>query len=103
MSFRQEFPPKPISSTLNVTFDFTSDLASGGTISTKVVTATVYSGADAAPSGIISGAATSSGNVVTQLLTGGTLGVVYQLLCTITTSNGQTLVKAGYLAVVPNL
>jgi hypothetical protein len=37
------------------------------------------------------------------LLTGGTLGVVYQLLCTITTSNGQTLVKAGYLAVVPNL
>lgn len=100
---RQEFPPKYTGSTELVKFDFTSDLASGETISTKSVACTVYSGTDASPSSMVSGSATSSGAIVTQKITGGTVGVVYELLCTITTSLGQTLTKPGFLAVIPDL
>lgn len=81
-------------------FPFT--LAVGETISTKSVAATVYSGTDASPSSLISGSATNNGSVVQQLVVGGTAGVIYYLLCTITTSLGQTLNLCGYLAVIPS-
>jgi len=87
----------------NVTFNFLSSLGASETISTQSVTATVYSGTDASPSSIISGSATASGTVVTQKLTGGVSGVIYQLLCSITTSLSQTLQQSSYLAVVPAL
>lgn len=99
---RQELPPKLAGESPNLTFDFAGRLASGETISTQVVAATVYSGTDANPSAIISGAATASGSVVTQKVTAGTLGVIYELLCTITTSAGQTLQMCGLLAIVPD-
>lgn len=86
-----------------VTFDFTSSMAVTETISTQSVAATVYSGVDANPSAIISGAATASLKVVSQTLTGGVSGVIYQLLCTITTSLGKTLQQSSYLTVVPTL
>jgi hypothetical protein len=97
---REIFPPKPAGSTENRMFDFTSDLAVGETISTQAVAASVYSGTDASPSSIVSGAASASGAVVTQKITGGVLGVIYQLLCTITTSLGQTLQKSAFLTIV---
>lgn len=84
-----------------LTFDFTSELAAGETIGTKSVGATVYSGTDPVPSGIISGSASSSGQKVTQNVSGGVLGVTYMMLCTITTSAGQTLQQAGFLSIVP--
>lgn len=96
-------PPKPVGSTYNQSFDYTSQLAVGETISTQVVTATVWQGTDATPSTIISGSASASGAIVTQSITGGTLGVIYKLLCTITTSTGQTLLLVGYLAVIPDV
>lgn len=96
------FNGKLVGETITLTFDFTSRLASGETISTKSVAATVYSGTDASPSSIISGSATSSGAVVSQVVTAGTAGVLYSLLCTITTSASQTLLMQGFLAVVPN-
>lgn len=99
---RVELPNKIAAEVKNVTFDFTSLLASGETISTQVVTAAVYSGTDAAPSAIISGAASASGSVVTQKITGGTTGVIYELTCTITTSLGETLILVGLLAVIPS-
>ena len=97
---REVFDTKPPTDTKFVYFNFLSNLAVGETISTQVVTATVYSGTDANPSAIISGSATADDPEVLQLVTGGTLGVVYTLLCTITTSLGQTLTQAGYLAIV---
>ena len=100
---RIELPNKIATEVKNLTFDFASLLAASETISTKVVTAAVYSGTDASPSSIISGSATSSGTVVTQLITGGTLGVIYELTCTITTSASQTLVLVGYMAVIPKV
>lgn len=86
-----------------VTFDFSSSLASGETISTQVVAATVYSGTDSNPSAILSGAATVSGKVVSQKLTTSVSGVLYQLVCTITTSAGNTYTQQSYLATVPAL
>ena len=94
---------KPTGVTKNVQIDFTSQLAIGETISTQVVAATVYSGTDASPSAVISGAATASGAVVTQKITAGVVGVIYELLCTITTSASQTLELSAYLAAVPDL
>lgn len=96
-------PSKFLGETLTLPFDFTSTLAVGETISTKSVTATVYSGTDATPAAVISGSATSSGTIVSQKITGGALGVIYELLCQITTSAGQTAQQACYLAVVPDL
>ena len=83
-------------------FDFTSDLAAGETISTKAVTAAVYSGADDAPEDTVSGAATSSGAIVTQkLIAPSSAGNIYEYVCQITTSLGQTLMKIGLMAVIP--
>lgn len=94
---------KRVGETAPVTFDFTGSLAAGETISTQVVAATVYSGTDASPSSIINGAATDSGAVVSQSITAGVAGVIYQLECTITTSLSKTLQQLSYLAVVPDL
>jgi hypothetical protein len=85
-------------------FDFISSLQPGETISTQVVTASVYSGLDPSPASIISGAASvESTTQVWQLITGGVVGVIYKLLCTVTTSLGQTLQQAAFLAVIPDL
>lgn len=100
---RPLFPPKLAGETETVQFDFTSDLAVGETISTQSVAATVYSGTDAAPSGLISGLATASGAVVSQKLIGGVAGVIYQLVCTITTSLSQTLLMQAYMVVESGL
>jgi len=103
MSSRAILDPKLLGETKTITFDFTSSLAIGETISTQTVTASTYSGTDAVPSGVISGAASASGTVVSQKITGGVLGVMYELLCQITTSLGQTLQQSAFLAVVPDL
>lgn len=100
MGSREIFEIKPPTDTKYLYFDFTDDLAAAETISTQVVTATVYSGTDANPSAIISGSASASGAEVSQKVTGGTAGVVYTLLCTVTTSLSQTLTRAAYLAVM---
>ncbi len=88
---------------LNATFDFTSSLGATETISTQACTATVYSGTDPSPGSLIAGAATASGNVVTQKILGGVVGVIYEIACKITTSTGQTLQLVGYLPVLPDL
>jgi len=103
MSSSVSFDPKLSGDTVTVTFDFTSRLAVSETISTQSVTCTVYSGTDASPSSMISGSASASGAIVSQNITAGTVGVMYQLACTITTSASQTLVMTGFLAVVPDV
>lgn len=100
MTSRVSLPPKYAAETISVEFDFSAMLAVGETISTQSCTAAVYSGTDATPSSVISGSATASGAVVTQKLTGGTLGVIYTITCSITTSASQTLALSGYLVIV---
>lgn len=103
MSNQVFLPPKLVGESPILPFDFASRLGVTETISTQVVTATVYSGVDATPSSIISGSATASGTIVSQKVTAGVLGVIYQLACTITTSLGQTLLLTGFLAIVPDV
>ena len=83
-----------------LTFDFANLLATAETISTQSVAATVYTGTDA-PSGVISGSASVVNSIVSQKVTGGTAGNIYNLICTITTSAGQTLKISGLLAILP--
>lgn len=95
------FEGKRAGETRLLAFDFAPLLASGETLSTQSVAATVYTGTDASPSGVISGSATASGSVVSQKVAGGTAGNIYNLICTVTTSTGQTLKIAGLLAILP--
>ena len=85
--------------TVKTVFDFISRLAVGETISSASTSAAVYSGTDAAPSGLVSGSASISGTQVTQALTAGTVGVVYMLTCTALTSASQTLQLQGLISV----
>ena len=96
-------PSKFTGSTKSFLWDFLSDLAVSETLSTATVTISVYSGTDASPGSMISGAASISGSQVSQKLTGGVLGVIYEALCTVTTSLGQTLEQSSFIAVVPDL
>ena len=82
-------------------FDFSSRLAAAETISSASTAATTYSGSDASPSSLIGGSSSVSGGRVTQKVVGGTVGVVYLLVCTAITSTGQTLSLSGYLVVTP--
>ena len=102
MSSRVSIKGKLLGETRFETFDFISQLAAAETISSASVTATVYSGVDASPSGIISGSAAISGTQVKQLLTGGVLGVTYNILCAAVTNTGETLDIGGYLTIVPD-
>ena len=97
------FSPKRQGETVTVEFDFISSLAAGETISAPAVTASVYTGVDASPGAILSGAAAVSGTKATQSVTAGVVGVIYQLLCVVSTSLGQVLELAGYYAIEPDL
>lgn len=97
---RADLPSKFVGETKSYTFDFTSSIGSA-TISNQSCAAVVYSGTDTSPSSIINGVATASGAVVTQAITAGTEGVIYEVTCTVTLSDGQTLLQVGLIAVVP--
>lgn len=84
------YPVKFVEEKVIVTFDFMSVLASDETISAAGFTASVYSGIDSNPQAIVSGSAQIFGTEVRQLIIGGKTDTVYNLLCTVTTSNGQT-------------
>lgn len=101
-SSRVLFDPKRQIESPILPFDFISKLAAGETISTQVVTASVYSGVDPTPSAIISGVASTVNTIVSQKITAGVIGVIYLLICTITTSLGQTLALEGFLVVIPD-
>jgi flagellar biosynthesis protein FliR len=103
MSNRVELPPKLVGETATYTFDFTSRLAATETISAQSVTVAVYSGTDATPSSLLSGSASASGHIVSQKLIGGTLGVIYEITCQITSSLSQILQLTGYLAIIPKV
>lgn len=94
------FGGKLYGETKNFVFDFASLIALGESISSASVSATVYSGVDSSPSALISGSASISGTQVTQKVTGGVLGVTYNLVCTAITSAGQTLSLAGFCTIV---
>jgi hypothetical protein len=96
--------PKLVGETRTYYFDFTSLLGSLETISTVTCAASVYSGTDASPSSIISGAASGTGTQIAQQnITGGVVGTIYEVKCTVSTSLFQTLVMTCFLPVIQDL
>ncbi|MGH7746159.1 MAG: hypothetical protein ACREQ5_15555, partial [Candidatus Dormibacteria bacterium] len=93
---------KYVGETGSYLFDYTSRLAPTETLSSAVVSASVYSGVDASPGGIISGSASVVGNAISQKITAGVPGTIYVLSCVATTSAGSTLTIQGYLPVLPS-
>lgn len=83
--------------------NFISSLQVAETITTASVSASVYSGNDPTPSAILSGSPTISGTTISQLVTGGVLGTIYELLYTANTSLAQSIQISAYLAVIPDL
>lgn len=83
-------------------FDFSLSIGSA-TISTATVTATrnasESTGVDASPEDIIYGAASISGGLVSQRITGGVAEVMYDLFCTANLSDGTVLTLSAKLPV----
>ena len=98
---RVSLEPKNINEIKKYVWDFASLLAVGETISSAVVVIAVYSGTDASPSSIISGATAISGTKVTQAIIGGLPGVTYLLVAQAITTASQQLTLNGYLVILP--
>lgn len=99
---RVQGPTKAVGETISFPFDFTSKLASGETISAQSVSIKVYSGVDASPGSVL-GSLSASGAIVTQVLTAGVAGVLYELQCKATTSLSNVYALSTVLAVIPDL
>lgn len=83
-----------------IVFDFGPSLNAGdGLTGTVSVTVTVHEGADGSPSALLSGAATVSGDKVTQKVTGGVAGVSYLVRVSAATTQGLTYVLGAILPV----
>jgi hypothetical protein len=95
------FPSKGVNETVVLAFDFGPQLAADTISSVGVTTAAVYSGVDGSPSAIVSGVATFSGTVLSQKISGGIAGVIYELTAAVNTTAGQVLNMVGYLPVLP--
>jgi hypothetical protein len=96
-------PAKKLGETVILPFDFISKLQPSETILSATCVVSVYTGTDPSPSSMISGVPMISGTVVNQLVTGGVLGVIYDILARATTSLSQVIELSGYLALVPDL
>ncbi len=101
---RTIFPPKRLGETKRYSFDFTSVLPFGETVQSAAAYVFLYSGTDANPTAMLTGAvAISAGKVVSQAFGGGVAGNIYtiQIQATLTPS-GAILQMTGQLAVLPD-
>lgn len=98
------FPSLAKGAKVDLTVTFLDDLETGDSINGATVSAAVFSGTDATPGNLISGVANyATQPLVTQKIDaslGGVLGVIYTIIFTVTTTNGQVYSKEGRLAVI---
>lgn len=93
------FSPKTPAEVVALSFDFAALLAAGETVSSASYALSVLAGVDADFAAMLTGTEVISDGIVTRLVRAGLDGVHYRLICTITTSQGQTLQLAGVLPV----
>jgi hypothetical protein len=86
--------------TITVKMDFTSRMEPGETVNTAIAQAVVSSGVDPSPADIISGIATVTNNIVSQVITGGLPGVIYKLSFSVRSSANNILINTAQLAVL---
>lgn len=97
------FPSKAVGELQPYIVNFSDRLQFGESINGAGVTISVFSGTDSNPSAMLSGTTTydAFGNV-TQALTGGLVGVIYNVVFTVTGTASHNYVKVGQLAVISN-
>lgn len=100
MTIRFTFPIKGNTETKELVFDFTGALAPGEVISAAQTLIYTYSGGDAYPNNVLSGGPVVVGSTVQQEVTGGVVGVTYDITCTVSTNQGNTYDGEGLLTVV---
>ena len=95
------FTAKSVGETQPYVVNFSDRLQFGETINGAAVSVSVFSGTDPSPSSMLSGTASydASGNV-TQVLTGGVVGVIYNVAYIVTGTASHNYVKVGQLAVI---
>lgn len=93
-------PSKTPGSIITIQFNFISELINGASISGATLDVEVLSGVDASPAAILDGSYTTSGGIVFQKLTGGVPGVIYQVTCFATLSNGNLPAIQTKIAIV---
>lgn len=86
-----------------VALDFSGVIPAGDSIASMVAVMAVLSGTDASPSSLLSGAPVKVGDVVTQKVVGGVVGVDYELSITVTTTAGLKFTSSGLLSVVDHV
>lgn len=82
-------PAKLVGEAITVEFDFATTIPLGVTISSVIITSTVISGTDPYASRMIVGDARITGTIVKQWVLAGLAGVIYQLECVATFSDGH--------------
>ena len=97
------FDAKAVGETQPYIVNFSDRLQFGEAINGAAVTVSVFSGTDASPTSMLSGATSydSAGNV-TRVLTGGVAGVTYNIVFTVTGTSSHNYVKVGQLSVIAN-
>lgn len=95
------FTSKSVGETQPYVVNFSDRLQFGETINGAAVSISVFSGTDPSPSSMLSGTTSydASGNV-TQVLTGGVVGVIYNIVYVVTGTASHNYVKVGQLAVI---
>jgi len=88
-TYNDDVITKTPAETKAVTFDASELLASGDSISAASVT--ILDAADQAQAAMVSGSASVSGALITQMIAGGSDGQDYTLTLSITTADGETL------------
>ena len=83
-----------------LTFDFRNDLDFDESISSSFVDVSVQVGVDLSPLQILFDTSAIVGKTVEQVVVLGEPGVIYSVLCTITSSAGQTYQQAQVVAVL---
>lgn len=94
---------KAVGETLPIVVNFSDTLQAGESINGASCSVTVFSGTDASPNSLLSGVATydSLGNV-TQNITAGVVGVIYNVVFIVTATGSHNYVKLVRIAVVSN-
>lgn len=92
-------PEKASGETIPLVISFADRLQYGETINGASVTVTVLSGTDPSPSSMLSGAVSFTANTLTQVITGGVIGVTYMIVFLVTGTASHNYIKEGRLVV----
>lgn len=94
---------KLVGEVVTLSFNFLSQMGSGETLTSPVVTVSLFSGIDSTPAVILSGSPTISGSIVTQKIQEGMAGVTYVLTCAVHGSTGVDYIGTQLVSVLSDL